>query len=46
MPLTRLGLLMEVPVPAECEWSLDRAWMKHVSDFYILSQFTNRTKWQ
>jgi uncharacterized protein YecT (DUF1311 family) len=47
LPLRRAGHgTISAPMSAECEWTLDRAYMDQLSGFYILSQFPNRTKSQ
>jgi uncharacterized protein YecT (DUF1311 family) len=37
------GGTIKGPMSVECRWTLDRAYMKQLSDFYILSQFPNRS---
>jgi uncharacterized protein YecT (DUF1311 family) len=48
LPFKRAGQggTMRAPMTAECEWTLDRAYMEQLSSFYILSQFPNRSKSQ
>jgi hypothetical protein len=47
LPFKRSGTgTIKGPMSVECRWNLDRAYMKQLSDFYILSQFPNRSQSQ